>query len=216
MTDIILWGRANSSNVQKAAWALEETGAAYERRDAGGKFGGLDTPEFVAMNPNRLVPVLQHGDITLWESHAIVRYVAAAFGGEDLWPSRAGGRAVIDQWTDWTLSTFQKGWTALFWLLVRTPAENHDKAGIEAALRDSVAAYRTMEAQLEKTPYLAGERFSYADIVAGTSLYRWTTMDIERPSLPAVEAWHQRLAARPAFQKAVCVPYDDLRGRLSF
>lgn len=216
MNDIVLWGRANSSNVQKAVWALEEAGVVYERRDAGGKFGLLDTPELVAKNPNRLVPILQHGELTLWESHAIVRYVAAQFGGEALWPTDAGKRAIVDQWTDWTLSTFQKGWITLFWLLVRTPAERQDRAAIATALADSVAAFRIMEAQLEKTPYLSGERFGYADIVAGVALYRWTTMEIERPDLPAVEAWHERLLERPAFEKSVCVSYDDLRGRLTF
>lgn len=216
MSDIVLWGRANSSNVQKTVWALEEVGAAYERREAGGKFGGLDSPEFVAMNPNRLVPVLKHGELTLWESHAIVRYVAATFGGGLLWPADAAQRAIVDQWTDWTLSTFQKGWITLFWLLVRTPPEKQDSAAIATALADSVAAFRIMEARLERTPYLSGEQFGYADIVAGVSLYRWTTMEIDRPNLPAVEAWHDRLRQRPAFEKAVCVSYDDLRGRLSF
>src|SRR5690606_35610550 len=147
-------------------------GVVYERRDAGGKCGLLDTAELVAKNPNRLVPILQHGELTLWERYAIVRYVAAQFGGETLWPTDAGKRAIVDQWPDWTLSTFQKGWITLFWLLVRTPAERQDRAAKAAALADSVAAFRIMEAQLEKTPDLSGGRFGYADRVAGVWRYR--------------------------------------------
>lgn len=213
MTEIILWGRANSANVQKAVWALEEVGEAYDRRDAGGKFGGLDTPQFAAMNPNRLVPVLQHDGLTLWESHAIVRYVAARFGQATLWRDDIGERAIVDQWTDWSVSTFQPAWIGVFSNVVRTAPERHDREAIAAAMAKSIEAFKIMEAQLEKTPYLAGEAFSYADIVAGVSLYRWTTMEIERPHMPAVAAWHARLAERPAFDKAVCVSYEDLRAR---
>lgn len=213
MTEIILWGRANSANVQKALWALEEVGAAYDRRDAGGKFGGLDTPEFIAMNPNRLVPVLQHNDLTLWESHAIVRYVAAQWGRASLWREDIAERAVVDQWTDWTVSTFQPAWIGVFSHVVRTAPERRDAEAIAAAMARTADALAIMDAQLEKTPYLAGETFSYADIVAGVSLYRWTTMEIDRPHMPAVAAWHARLAERPAFEKVVCVSYEDLRAR---
>lgn len=214
MTDLILWGRASSANVQKARWALEETGAEFDLREIGGRFGGLDTPEFVAMNPNRLVPVLQHGDVTLWESHAIVRYVAATFPEAGLWPEAPGERAPVDQWTDWTATTFQPAWIGVFWHIVRTPVERHDKAAIGKALDQTIAAMEIMERQLTRTPYLAGERFSYADIVAGVSLFRLTTMEeIEFPQMPGVAAWHERLKARSQFEKAVCISYEELRAR---
>ncbi|SDG64812.1 glutathione S-transferase family protein [Pelagibacterium luteolum] len=213
MTTVTLWGRASSANLQKARWALEEVGVAFDHREVGGRFGGLDTQQFGAMNPNRLVPVLQHGDLTLWESHAIVRYVAAQFGGGALWPEGPADRAPIDQWTDWTATTFQKGWIALFWQLVRTPPDRHDKAAISAALAETIAALRIMDAQLQQTDHLATDAFSYADIVAGVSLYRLTTMDIDLPDLPGVAAWHERLKSRPAFEKTVCISYDELRGR---
>lgn len=211
--DVIVWGRASSANVQKVVWALEEMGTPYERKDLGGRFGGLDTPQFGAMNPNRLVPVLQHGEFVLWESHAIVRYLAAIFGAGTLWPTDPQARGIVDQWTDWTASTFQPAWLGVFWLTVRTPPDKHDQAAIADAIDKTVSAFRIMERQLETSPYLAGDHLTYADIVAGASLYRWFTMDIERPSLPAVEAWHQRMLARPAFEKAVCVSYEELRAR---
>jgi glutathione S-transferase len=213
MTDLILWGRASSANLQKARWALEETGVRFELREVGGRFGGLDTPEFGVMNPNRLVPVLQHGDLTLWESHAVVRYVAAAFGGDRLWAAEPRDRAPIDQWTDWTATTFQPAWLKVFWLVVRTAPNQHDQTAIAAAVNDTVAALRLMDRQLEKSDYLAGDAFSYADIVAGVSLYRLTTMEIELPSLPGIEAWHGRLKQRAAFEKTVYISYEELRAR---
>lgn len=214
MIDLVLWGRASSANVQKARWALEEAGANFELREVGGRFGGLDEPEFAAMNPNRLVPVLQHGDLTLWESHAIVRYVAAEFPEAGLWRPVPQERAFVDQWTDWTAATFQPAWIELFWLIVRTPAERHDKAAIDKALKRTIAAMEIMDSQLAQTPYLAGETFSYADIVAGASLYRLTTMEeIELPDFEGVAAWHERLKARPHFEKTVCISYEELRAR---
>ncbi|WP_404403926.1 glutathione S-transferase family protein [Pelagibacterium halotolerans] len=214
--NLTLWGRASSANVQKAVWALEELGLAYDRKDVGGRFGGLDTPEFGAMNPNRRVPVLQHADLTLWESHAIVRYLCATFGGETFWPGDPAKRALIDQWTDWTATTFQPAWIALFWLVVRTPEPERQADAIMDAHNQTIAAFRILEAQLQKHSFVAGDGLSYADFVAGASLYRWFTMEIERPAMPAVEAWYQRLLARPAFERAVCVSYEELRARKTY
>ena len=213
---IKLWGRLNSANVQKAVWALEELALPYEHIPAGGSFGGLDTPEYRAMNPNGLVPVLRDGDLTLWESHAIVRYLSAQYGSGLLYPTDPVERALADQWTDWTATTFQPAWIAVFWDLVRTPKAQQDAAKIERGIVATVRCLSMMDQRLEVVPYLGGAEFTYADIVAGAAMYRWTTMPIDRPALPNVEAWHQRLLERPAFREAVCVPYDELVGRLAF
>lgn len=210
---VTLWGRATSANVQKVIWALEELAVPYERIDVGGKHGGLDDPAFVAMNPNRLIPVLRDGDLVLWESHAIVRYLAARYGAGSLWPEDARQRAVVDQWTDWTATTFQPAWLDVFWRLVRTAPSQRDEEAIAAAVDNTVAALTMIDATLEDKPYLAGERLTYADIVAGTALYRWYDMEITRPDLPNVAAWYGRLKERSAFVKGVCVPYADLVAR---
>lgn len=210
---ITLWGRASSANVQKAVWTLEEIGQPYERIDAGGKYGGLDTPEFAAMNPNRRIPVLRDGNLTLWESHAIVRYLAARYAPGLLWPEDPVARAAVDQWTDWTATTFQPAWIGLFWLAVRTPEAKRDPAQVEKALSATAAAFRILDEQLASSAYIAGDRFTFADIVAGVSLYRWATMEIERPSLPNVDVWHGHLMDRPAFVKSVCVSYAELVAR---
>lgn len=203
---ITLWGRFSSCNVQKAVWALEELG----------RFGGNADPDYLAMNPNGLVPTLRDGDLVIWESHAIVRYLTAAYGMGGLFPDDARDRAVVDQWTDWTEATFQPAWIGLFWHVVRTPVSQQDRAAIAKAMAATNRCFAMMEERLGKAPYLGGELLTYADIVAGVSLYRWTTMAIDRPVLPSVEHWHARLSERVAFRKAVNVDYEELRGRLSF
>lgn len=210
---IVVWGRDNSVNVQKVLWALEELGLDYTRKDVGGKFGKLDTPEYGAMNPNRLVPVLCDGELVMWESHAIVRYLAATYGAGTLWPEDTVERAIVDQWTDWTATTFQPAWIDLFWAYVRTPPSKQDAALVKKLFKDSVDAFGHLNDRLAKVPYLAGSTLTYADIVAGSALYRWVNMDLDRPAMPHVEAWHQRLLQRPAFVKGTCISYEDLVGR---
>ena len=214
--NLTLWGRANSANVQKTLWALEELGLPYTHKLVGGSHGGLDQPSYRAMNPNGLVPTLQDGELTVWESHATLRYLAAAYGENVLWPADPRERALVDQWTDWTATTFQPGWIAVFWLLVRTPPEQRDDKAIAAALGKTIAALRILDANLADRDYLAGDSLSYADIAAGVALYRWFTMDIDRPAMPGVENWYRRLQERPAFRKAVMVSYDELVARLAF
>jgi glutathione S-transferase len=216
MTDITLWGRLNSANVQKAVWALEELGLAYAHVPLGGSHKGLDDSAYLAMNPNGLVPTLRDGDLVVWESHAVVRYLGAAYGSGSLFPLDPGARAVVDQWTDWTATTFQPAWISVFWLLVRTPAAQHDKVAIEKAINASIRCYQILDHRLGQVLYLGGESLTYADIVAGASMYRWVTMPIDRPAMPNLEAWYARLNERAAFRKAVCVPYDELVGRLAF
>ena len=210
---ITLWGRLSSANVQKAVFALEELGLTYEHVPLGGRFGGNDKPDYLAMNPNGLVPTLRDGDLTIWESHTIARYLAAEYGTGGLFPASPRDRALADQWTDWTATTFQPAWIGVFWLVVRTPVEKHDKTAIEKAIAATDRCFSMMDARLAQAPWLGGDDLTYADIVAGVSLYRWTTMDIPRQHFGHVDAWHARLSERPAFRKAVNVDYEELRAR---
>jgi glutathione S-transferase len=213
---ITLWGRLSSANVQKVVWALGELGLTYEHIPLGGRFGGNSTPEYLAMNPNGLVPTLRDGNLVLWESHAIVRYLAGSYGAGTLFPTDPRQRAIVDQWTDWTATTFQPAWIGVFWLLVRTPAAEHDRAAIDKSIQATSRCFEMLEKRLGQAPFLGGDRLTYADIAAGVSLYRWTTMEIDRPVLPNVAAWHARLNERGAFRTAVNVDYEELRGRLAF
>src|SRR5690348_9690795 len=104
-----IWGRANSFNVQKVLWCADELGVPYERVDLGGPFGGNDDPAYRRLNPNGVVPTIQDGDLVLWESNAIVRYLAAKHGSGTLYPSDLAVRADADRWMDWQLTTIQEG-----------------------------------------------------------------------------------------------------------
>lgn len=216
MSDITLWGRLSSANVQKVVWTLEELRADYRHVPLGGSHGGLNDPQYLAMNPNGLVPTLRDGGLTLWESHAIVRYLAARYGAGSLFPVDAAERAIVDQWTDWTASTFQPAWIAVFWLLVRTPEPQRDEVAIERSVAATLRCFRILEARLAEVPFLAGGQLSYADIVTGAAMFRWMTLPVERPTMPNVEAWYGRLRDRAAFRRGVCVPYDELVGKLAF
>lgn len=213
---ITLWGRLSSCNVQKVVWALGELGLAYEHVPLGGRFGGTSDPHYLAMNPNGRVPTLRDGDLVVWESHAIVRYLAATYGAGGLFPADPKARAIVDQWTDWTATTFQPAWIDTFWLLVRTPVAEQDRVAIDRAVAATDRCFEMLEARLGQGPFLGGQSFTYADIVAGVSLYRWTTMPVARPDRPNVAAWHARLDEREAFHRAVNVDYEELRGRLAF
>ncbi|WP_051332209.1 glutathione S-transferase family protein [Cucumibacter marinus] len=210
-SQITLWGRKTSANVQKVLWTLAELDLDYVRVDIGGKFGGNDLPDYRAMNPNGLVPALRDGDLIMWESNAIVRYLAASYGKGTLWPESPVERALVDQWADWSCSTFQPAWLNIFLNLVRVPAEKRDQAKVDACVAATVKAFEVMQTQLARTPYLAGDRLTYADIVAGAGLYRWETMEIDRPALPHIEAWHARLKERQAFRDSVEIDYSELR-----
>lgn len=210
-----LWGRLSSCNVQKAMWALEEVRLPYRRIDLGGDFGGLDDPAYRALNPHGKVPTLQDGDVTVWESNAIVRYLAATYSTGTLWPETPAERAEADQWMAWTDSLY-RSWIDLFWKFVRTPPARRDQAAIEALHAQCITRYQALDRSLSTRAYIAGDSLTMADMPAGMTLYRWFEMAIERPPMPHLEAWYARLRERPAYVKAICIPFDDLVGKVDY
>lgn len=211
-----VWGRRSAFNVQKVMWLIGELGLAHEHIDAGGSFGGLDDPAFLRMNPHGRVPVIDDGGTVVWESHAIIRYLGARYGAGTFWPEDPAERSFADRWTDWSLATLQPAFMDLFWGFYRTPEEKRDWPFIRDALDRCARSYRLLDRHLADRAYLAGDRITMADIPAGTSLFRYFALDIERPAVPNVEAWHRRLAERPAYREHVMVPFEELRGRLAF
>jgi len=201
-----LWGRINSTNVKKALWCLEELGVRYTRIDAGGAFGVVDEADYVAMNPNRLVPCLQDGDLVLWESNAIVRYLAAQYGDGVLWNADARQRAEADKWMDWVTSSLAGPFRPLFWNIVRTAAQARDMAAVQASLAECGKLLGIADRALAEQPYLSGESFGMGDIPLGCFAYAWFEMPIERPDLPHLRDWYERLQQRPAYQTAVVTP----------
>lgn len=199
-----IWGRTTSSNVQKVMWAIGELGLPHERVDLGGPFGGNRDPAYLAKNPNGLVPTLEEDDgFLLWESNAIVRYLAATHGPDPLEPADPRGRARAGQWMDWQLSVAGPAFLPVFWGLVRTPAAQRDAAAIAAATTKSIAVMEIANAALARTPYLAGDAFSYGDIPLAILVRRFLELVPERPSLPGLERWYTAIEARPAFREHV-------------
>lgn len=198
-----VYGRVTSSNVMKVLWALDELGVAFDRVDAGMAYGVVDTPEYRAMNPNGRVPTIQDGDLTLWESNAIVRYLAAKHGDEALWPSDLAHRADLDRWMDWQQTTLNPAFTPVFWGLVRTAPEDRDQSAIQAAVGASCNAIAMLEHKLGTQNWLGGDAMSIADIPLGPNIHRFFNLDFERPNLPNVRAWYDRMCERPAFQKHI-------------
>lgn len=200
-----IWGRTNSVNVKKALWAAEELGLAYERIDAGLEFGVNKTPEYLKMNPTGLVPTIDDDGFTLWESHTIVRYLAAKHGAGTLWPTDLKARADVERWMDWAF-TLQTAVRPVFWGLIRTPPEKRDAGAIEEGRNTCIRVLAVPEASLAGRKFVAGTRFTMGDIPLGCEVQRWMRLPIERPSFPHVEAWFERLQERPAFRKVVDLP----------
>jgi glutathione S-transferase len=200
-----IWGRVNSVNVKKALWAAEELGLKYERIDAGLSFGVTKTPEYLKMNPNSLVPTIDDDGFVLWESHSIVRYLAARHGMGTLYPADLKARADAERWMDWAF-TFQGAMRAVFWGLIRTPPEKRDHKAIEEGRVQSAKLLDVLEKNLQRKAYVTGNAFTMGDMPIGCEVQRWMRVPIERPAFPAVEAWFARLGERPAFRKIVDIP----------
>ena len=199
-----IWGRANSSNVKKVLWLCEELGVPYERVDAGGAFGVVGTPEYRAMNPNGLVPVVQEGDLTLWESNTILRWLAATHGQGRFWHEDAGRRARVEMWMDWQLS-LAGPFREVAWGLVRTPPEKRDMPAIEKALVALRALFAIADGHLASRRYMSGDTFGLADIALGPMAYVWFELSIERPATPNLDRWYAELQMRPAWAKVVAI-----------
>jgi glutathione S-transferase len=204
---IRIYGRTSSMNVQKVTWCAAELGVPIERIDAGLEYGKNHEPWFLAMNPNGRIPVLVDGDFSLWESNTIVRYLCAKHDADELYPSSPERRALAERWMDWQLSTLAAPVTIAFQGLIRTPPERRDPTRIATAVTEANAAFLLLEGELARQPYVAGTTFTMADIALGPVAHRWLNLPgIERPPLPAIEAWHERLRSRPAFREHVMLP----------
>jgi len=202
---IKLWGRANSSNVQKVIWTLEELGLPYDRVDVGGPFGGTDTPEYRAMNPLGVVPSLEADGATLFESNVIMRYICNAHAPDSpLYPSDPIARANVEIWMDFQQTSHNRLQTIVFQGIVRTLPEKRDMTAINAAIAELSGIWGILDGRLAERDYLAGDVFTLADIVFGMHAHRWLTLDIpRRPDLPNLKAWYDRMVKRPVFNERI-------------
>lgn len=208
-----VWGRKSSSNVQALMWAIDELALDHKRHDVGLMYGGNDTPEYLAMNPNGTVPTMRDGDgEPLFESAAIIRYLANKYGKAPFWPEDLEARTQIDVWAEWSKLNIALKFTApIFWLVVRTAPSQRNPAAIRNGLDVFEKNLSMAEARLAQHDYLVGEAFTAADIMFGHVLYRYFDIDIERQEMPAVRAYYDRLIERPAYRNNVMVSYEELR-----
>lgn len=212
-----IWGRRNSFNVQKVMWLVGELAIVHEHISAGGKFGGIDTPEFLAMNPHGRIPVICDGKIIVWESHAILRYLAACYGHMQFWSEDAAVRSQADRWMDWSQTALQPDFlTGVFWGFYRTPEPQRDWPAIRKSLERCNKHFQLLDQILANQPFLGGNTMTLADIPAGAILYRYFELEIERPIIPHVEAWYKRLQERPAYREHVMVSFSEMKGQLNY
>ena len=212
-----LYGRRNSFNVQKVAWLIAELDLDHEHIELGGSFGGLDDPAYLAKNPHGRVPLLDDNGTTLWESHTILRYLAATRGTALFGPDEPARRIQWEPWMDWSLSRLQPAFlTGVFWGFYRTPEAQRDMATVNRHIATCTEYMTLLDREIGDKRYLLGDNLTPADIAIGTNFYRYFNIDIPRPDVPNVERWHAALQERPAYRDHVMLPFDDLYGRLDF
>ena len=210
-----IWGRISSINVRKVVWCAQELGLDFQRTEAGGRFGIVQTPEFLALNPNATVPVIDDGEdadrVVLWESNVIVRYLCAKHAPETLYPESLATRFDAERWMDWQQTTLNRVSGGAFVQWVRTPAPERDLAVIEASVRATEPLFALLDAHLATRAFMLGDAFSMADIPLGCEAHRWLGLpptDYTRPSWPNVERWFADLRARAAARGVLDLPLE--------
>ncbi|TCK95335.1 glutathione S-transferase [Paraburkholderia sp. BL9I2N2] len=194
-------GKTSSINVRKVLWTCAELALPFEQEDWGSGFRATNVPEFLALNPNAMVPVIKDGEFVLWESNSIIRYLAGRYHGESLYPVEPGERARCDQWIDWQASELNRSWSYAFLALVRHSPAHQDPQQIELSCANWARHMAMIEDQLRKTgAFIAGDAFSLADIPIALSINRWLETPLQHSELPAVAAYMARLSTREAYR----------------
>jgi len=203
---IEVWGRRSSINVQKVMWAVGELGLDYRRHSVGGSFGGTRDPAFLALNPNGLVPVIRDGEVVMFESNAIVRYLGARHGEGGLRPASPQALAAAEQWMDWQQTTVAPLIGTIFMNKVRKPAAECDHRAVETAAAKLHGVLAIADAALGRSAWFAGDSFSFGDIVLGCFMWRYAGLDVAKPKMPNVLRWFDALKERAAYRDWVMVP----------
>jgi glutathione S-transferase len=203
---IKLWGRLSSINVRKVVFAAQLLDLPFERIDAGAAFGVVRTPGYLARNPNALVPLLEDGDFTLWESNVIVRYLCARHAGRGLYPQDLRARFDAERWMDWQQTTLNPAGRDAFVQLIRVPADKRSQAAIDASIAATEPLLEMLDAQLARRPFLAGDTLTMADVPVACELHRWWGLPLEFPERPHLRRWYEGLLALPAARGALDVP----------
>ena len=203
---LVLWGRTNSINVRKVLLTLHWLGLPFERIDAGLQFGKVNEPTYRAMNPNGLVPVLQDGDLTLWESNVIVRYLCQEHGKWQLVPRQTRERYLAEQWMDWQQTTLNKAGSSGFVQWMSTPEDRRDMEVIEASVKATEPLFTLLDQHLVQRTWMVGDAPSMADIPVALEVQRWWALPQARPAWPHLTAWYERCRAQPGSAAVLDLP----------
>lgn len=193
-----IWGRMSSINVRKVVWTVQALGLTHQRTDAGGQFGIVQTPEYLARNPNAMVPLLEDGPFTLWESNVIVRYLCAKHSDGQLYPGSLEGRFDAERWMDWQQTTLNPAGRDAFVQLVRKPGGQVDSAKVDASIAATEPLLDLLDAHLARQPFMAGSTLTMADIPVACEIHRWWGLPLARKPRPHLEHWYQQMLAHPA------------------
>ena len=193
-----IWGRMSSINVKKVVWTAQELGLDFQRTEAGGLFGVVKTPEYMQMNPNSLVPVIEADDYVLWESNVIVRYLSAKYASGQMYPIDLRERFDAERWMDWQQTTLNPVSRPGFWQLIRTAPEQRNPALMAESNAAVEALMFTLDMQLANRAFMVGERFTMADIPLACEVHRWFGLPQPRQGRPHIERWYESLRARQA------------------
>jgi len=204
-----IWGRRNASNVLPVMWAIGELALPHRRHDVGGSFGGLDTPVYLALNPNGRIPTIRDDGKIVWESNAIVRHLCRRYGQGSLLPDRDQDYSTADQWMEWHKTTPYPPYIELFWAIVRTEPPYRDPVRIARLAALVANSLGVLERHLAGRAFILGDRLTMADIPLGPMIHRYFALEVERPELPNIKAWYERLSGRPAFREHVMFPYGS-------
>ena len=193
-----IWGRMSSINVKKVVWTAQELGLDFQRTEAGGLFGLVTTPQFMRMNPNSTVPVIEDDDFVLWESNVIVRYLCAKHSPGQLYPTELRERFDAERWMEWQQTTLNRASRAGFWQLIRTAPEQRNAELVAESNAAVESLMATLDAHLAKRTYMVGERFTVADIPLACEVHRWFSLPQPRQSRPHIKRWYESICARQA------------------
>ncbi len=210
---MVLWGRRTSINVQKVMWILAELDVEYERIDVGGTFGGLGDERYMALNPHQKVPTLEDGSVVLWESNAILRYIGCAYGAGSLFGSTAADRGRSDMWMEWFQSSVYSSFQTVFHQTVKLPNVERNVDVLKRAQDDIFRQFALYDSVLESSAYINGDQLTLGDIPMAACLYRYFTMNIDRPDYTQISRYYKCLMQRPAFRENVMIDYESLRSK---
>jgi len=205
---LVVYGRGTSSNVQKVLWLVEEIGLPYSSSHVVPPGKAKESADYKKLNPNGLIPTIDEDGFVLWESNAIVRYLAAKHAYGTIFPADLRVRADSDRWMDWQATVLAPPVATVLLQVVRTPPEKRDTAAMTAAFQTNREKAAVLDAALSGRDYLAGSAFTMGDIAVGQWMWRYANLVPDRPGHPNLEAWYQRLQARPAYRKVVMNPLE--------